>query len=406
MTCRFCNAVLAHVFADLGAQPPSNAYRRREDLLEPEVTYPLRAYVCSKCLLVQVPEFKPSHEIFTSAYAYFSGVSSSWTQHCQRYAARMIQERSLGADSQVVELASNDGTLLKAFAAAAIPCYGVEPSASVAQAAQAQGIDTVVEFFGADVARRLVQERGQADLVVANNVLAHVPDLNGFVQGIATLLKPDGLFTGEFPHLLELIARNAFDTIYHEHYSYFSLHTIRAVFEHASLGIADVEVLPTHGGSLRIHAVHGRPQASSRVTEVLQRESAAGLHSLEGHADFQDRCVEVKNGFLRFLLRANEAGRRVAGYGAAAKSNTLLNYCGVKPDLLPYVADLAPSKQGRFLPGSHIPIVAPQFLYEDDPDVVILLPWNLKTEIATQLRQKGVTAELVVAVPHLETLDI
>jgi SAM-dependent methyltransferase len=400
--CRFCNSALETVFADFGAQPPSNAYLRSDDLLLPEVSYPLRVYVCHDCLLVQVPEFKASRDIFNADYAYFSGVSQSWLQHCEAYATRMIAERRLDVDSLIVELASNDGYLLQFFSAASIPCYGVEPSASVATAAQQKGIDTVVDFFGDDVSRTLLDSRGPADLIVANNVLAHVPDLNDFVSGIARLLHKDGLFTGEFPHLLELIERNAFDTIYHEHYSYFSLKTIQAVFAQAGLTIFDVEVLPTHGGSLRIHAAHAGIEVTASVAAVLQREQQAGIHQIAGYSGFQSCCETVKNDFLRTVLAAKHAGERLAAYGAAAKSNTFLNYCGVQPDLLPYVADLSVAKQGMFLPGSRIPIVSPEHLYRDNPDLVFILPWNLKREIATQLRQRGVTGKLVTAVPRIE----
>jgi SAM-dependent methyltransferase len=405
MKCRFCGSGLSKVFADLGAQPPSNAYLRQQDLVSAEIYYPLKAYVCEDCLLVQLPEFKSSREIFNENYAYYSSFSSSWLEHSERYASRMISELELDADSTVVELASNDGYLLQYFAQRSIPCYGVEPSQSVAEAAIRNGIDTVVAFFGADLAGKLLRERGGADLIAANNVLAHLPDINDFVAGIAILLADDGLFTAEFPHIAELIDRNAFDTIYHEHYSYLSFGTIRKIFARAGMRVFDVERLGTHGGSLRIFASKSVAVDSPDALEMLDYEKGKGLDGTAGYMDFQERCTRVKNDFLEFLLTARSESKRVWAYGAAAKGNTLLNFCGIKGDLVRHVADLSPHKQGLYLPGSRIEICPPERLYAEDPDYIVLFPWNLKDEIIRQLRDHDMTGRFVMAVPELEVSD-
>ncbi|RNF84262.1 class I SAM-dependent methyltransferase [Montanilutibacter psychrotolerans] len=415
MKCRFCATTLGgdiagaddrrHVFLDLGTAPPSNAFLAPEALTAPESWFPLRLYTCPNCLLVQVDEVQSHAQLFSPDYVYFSSYSRSWLEHAERYVERATERLGLGADSLVVEIASNDGYLLQYVAARGIPCVGIEPTAGTAEAARARGIDTIVEFFGREFAGRFVSQRGRADLVVANNVLAHVPDLNDFVAGIAVALTPQGVLTVEFPHLQQLVAQHQFDTVYHEHFSYFSLHTVCKVFAAHGLRVWDVEVLPTHGGSLRVWA---SPEASAHrqtdaVARVLAGEAAAGMLEADYYQGFQARADEVKDGLLEFLLQQRRAGRKVAGYGAAAKGNTLLNYAGVRRDLLPYVVDASPHKQGRFLPGSRIPVVAEQHLRDDRPDVVLILPWNLREEITAQLayiREWG--GRFATAVPAME----
>jgi SAM-dependent methyltransferase len=384
--CRFCGAPLRDVFADLGMSPLANDYLPAERVNAMEPFYPLRALVCARCFLVQLEQFQTPERIF-SDYAYFSSYSSSWLEHSRRYAEQMIARLSLDGDSQVVEIASNDGYLLQFFAEREISVLGVEPAANVAEVAVAKGVPTVVEFFGEDVARRLA-EQSPADLLLGNNVLAHVPDLNDFVAGMKALLKPGGVITMEFPHLMRLIADNQWDTIYHEHFSYFSFLTVSAVFAAHGLRLFDVQELPTHGGSLRIFAAHaddaGKPETAA-ARELAERERAAGYESLETYSGYGRRVEQDKRQILRFLIDLKERGLRVAAYGAPAKGNTLLNYCGVRRDMIEYTCDLNPHKQGHFLPGSHIPIRSPDALREDRPDVVLILPWNLKDEIVSQL---------------------
>jgi len=356
-TCRHCGSPLEHPVIDLGHQPPSNAYLRPEQLALPEITYPLKVYVCSHCWLVQLPAHAAAEELFTADYAYFSSTSTSWCAHAESFVASASERLSLGNESLVVELASNDGYLLQYVQQRGIPCLGIEPTRATAEAARARGIETIERFFGV----ALAEELEPADLVVANNVLAHVPDINDFVAGIARLLKPKGRASIEFPHLLRLLAGNQFDTIYHEHYSYLSLKVVQRIATAAGLAVVDVEELPTHGGSLRIWLAHqGAAEPTVAVAVLLAQEMAAGLETLEAYADFQQRAETAKHGLLAFLLQAKREGRRVLGYGAAAKGNTLLNYAGIKPDLLPAVADRAPSKQGKHLPGSHIPVISPE----------------------------------------------
>ena len=384
--CRFCGAPLRDVFADLGMSPLANDYLPAERVNTMEPFYPLRALVCAKCFLVQLEQFQTPERIF-SDYAYFSSYSSSWLEHSRRYAEQMIERLSLDGDSQVVEIASNDGYLLQFFAERDISVLGVEPAANVAEVAVAKGVPTVVEFFGEDVARRLA-EQSPADLLLGNNVLAHVPDLNDFVAGMKALLKPGGVITMEFPHLMRLIADNQWDTIYHEHFSYFSFLTVSAVFAAHGLRLFDVQELPTHGGSLRIFAAHAEDAAkpeTAAARELAERERAAGYESLETYSGYGRRVEQDKRQILRFLIDLKERGLRVAAYGAPAKGNTLLNYCGVGRDTIDYTCDLNPHKQGHFLPGSHIPIRSPDVLREDRPDVVLILPWNLKDEIVSQL---------------------
>lgn len=384
-TCRFCAAPLTEVFADLGMSPLSNSYLTPEQGAGMEPFYPLLTWVCSSCRLVQVQEFETPDEIF-SEYAYFSSYSSSWLEHAQTYVAQMIDTYGIGADSQVVELASNDGYLLQYFQQRGVPVLGIEPAANVARAAEAKGIPTRVRFFGRETARELAAEC-HADLLLGNNVLAHVPDLNDFVAGMKTLLASDGVITMEFPHLMRLVEDRQFDTIYHEHFSYFSFLTVSEVFAAHGLRLFDVEELPTHGGSLRIHACHAdhaaRPQ-SERATELLARERHAGYGELELYRAFAREVPAEKRQILSFLIDLKRQGLSVAGYGAPAKGNTMLNYCGIGTDFIDYTVDLNPHKQDTLLPGSHIPVNAPEALRETEPDVVLILPWNLRDEIMEQ----------------------
>lgn len=405
MKCRFCATQLHDVFLDLGSAPPSNAFLTVDALNAPEIFYPLKLFTCENCFLVQVDEVQSHTQLFAPDYAYFSSFSRSWLAHAERYVEQAVTRLGLGRDSLVMEIASNDGYLLQYVAARGIPCVGIEPTASTAQAAREKGIESIEQFFGRAFATDWSRDRRAADLIVANNVLAHVPDLNDFVAGLALALAPEGTITVEFPHLMELIAQRQFDTVYHEHFSYFSLHTVRAVFAAHGLRVWDVERLPTHGGSLRLWITHeGSTRAETAAVATLSNlESAAGMHDLAYYGGFQAQANAVKNGLLEFLLAQHRAGRKVAAYGAAAKGNTLLNYAGVKPDLLPYVVDASPHKQGRYLPGSRIEVVAEARLRADRPDFVIILPWNLKQEITEQLayiRDWG--GQFVTAVPQLD----
>jgi SAM-dependent methyltransferase len=408
LACRFCGAPLSRVFVDLGVQPLANSYLEPEDLGRAEPFYPLCVYVCGECLLVQLPEEEKPEAIF-SDYAYFSSYSESWLRHAEAYAHAMIERLRLGPGHQVVEIASNDGYLLRWFAERGIPVLGVEPAANVAEAARAAGIPTLVRFFGEAAARELADQGTRADLLVGNNVLAHVPDLNDFVAGLAVLLAPAGVLTLEFPHLLRLMAEDQFDTIYHEHYSYFSFATVRKVFAAHGLTLFDVEELPTHGGSLRIHARHDADASKpvgERVAGLLAREETAGLGRLETYRSFAGRVQRVKRGLLRFLIQAREEGRSVAAYGAPAKGNTLLNYCGVRTDFIDYTVDRSPHKQGRYLPGTRIPIHGPDRLRETRPDYVLILPWNLKKEIMGQMSDvRSWGGRFVVAIPEVRVLE-
>lgn len=387
MKCRFCQAILKDVFLDLGSAPPSNAFLNADDLNAPETYFPLRLHTCTKCHLVQVDEVQKHDALFSSDYVYFSSYSRSWLAHAERYVAQAVERLGLGPESLVMEVASNDGYLLQYIKARGIPCVGIEPTAGTAAAARERGIETVGRFFGNQFARTFVAERRTADLVIGNNVLAHVPDLNDFVAGLAAVLAPEGVVTVEFPHLLQLIAQRQFDTVYHEHFSYFSFHTAQQVFAAHNLRIWDVEELPTHGGSLRLWACHD--DASRRtmpaVAALLSKESAAGMLDIAYYHGFQAQADDIKNAFLAFLLECKRDGKQVVGYGAAAKGNTLLNYAGVRPDLLGYVVDASPHKQGRWLPGSRIPVVAEARIRETRPDFVVILPWNLREEITGQL---------------------
>jgi SAM-dependent methyltransferase len=384
--CRFCAAPLQAVFADLGMSPLANSFVSpdRVDAMEP--FYPLRALVCGNCFLVQLEQFETPQQIF-SDYAYFSSYSKSWLEHSRRYAEQMVERLGLDQRSKVIELASNDGYLLQYFRERGISVLGVEPAANVAAVAEEKGIETVVEFFGEKLGRSLAAE-SSADLLLGNNVLAHVPDLNDFVAGMKALLKPEGVITMEFPHLMRLIEENQWDTIYHEHFSYFSFLTVSAVFEAHGLRLFDVQELPTHGGSLRVFGAHaedpGKPE-SEAARELRERERAAGYERLETYLGYGARVEQDKRQILRFLIELKEQGTSIVGYGAPAKGNTLLNYCGVRRDFIDYTCDLNPHKQGHFLPGSHIPIRSPEQIREDRPGVVLILPWNLKDEIVEQL---------------------
>ncbi len=405
LPCRACGAPLSRSLVDLGASPLSNAFLTAARLRGAETTWPLNVFVCEKCLLVQLPAFEAPKAIFDEHYAYFSSFSTSWLEHARRYAQQMRTQLGLGPSSTVVEVASNDGYLLRWFKEAGVKVLGIEPTANTAAAAQALGIPTRVAFFGASLARELRAEGYAADLTAANNVLAHVPDLHDFVEGFRVLLAPRGVATFEFPHLLQLIRLTQFDTIYHEHYSYLSLLAVERVFGEHGLVVHDVEELETHGGSLRVFASlreAGLP-TSPRVAALRDKEAGDGLHTLAGYGGFAQRVQALKNELLRFLLDALRDKKRVVGYGAPAKGNTLLNYAGVRSDLLPYTVDRSPHKQGTFLPGSRIPVYAPERILEDRPEYVLILPWNLRREISDQM--KGIRAwggRFVVSCPHLE----
>ncbi len=408
LRCRFCGAPLSHLFVDLGASPLANSYLEPADLARAEPFFPLAVYVCGECLLVQLPEAERPEAIF-SDYAYFSSYSESWLRHAEAYAAAMIERFGFGSGHQVVEIASNDGYLLRWFKERGVPVLGVEPAGNVAAAAEAAGIPTRVQFFGKATACELVAEGVRADLLVGNNVLAHVPGLNDFVAGLKILLGPSGVLTMEFPHLLRLMDEDQFDTIYHEHYSYFSFATVRRIFAAHGLTLFDVEELPTHGGSLRIYARHdedGSRPVGERVAGLLAREEAAGLGRLETYRSFGERVQRVKRGLLRFLIDSKEAGKSIAAYGAPAKGNTLLNYCGVRTDFLDYTVDRSPHKQGRYLPGVRIPIHGPDRLRETRPDFVLILPWTLKEEIVEQMADvRSWGGRFVVAIPEVRILE-
>jgi SAM-dependent methyltransferase len=405
--CRFCGAELTRTFVDLGRSPLSNSFLRPDDLTAGEVYFPLRVYVCENCLLVQLQEFEHPENIF-SDYLYFSSYSASWLRHCQHYAEAMTERHALGGESLVVEIASNDGYLLQYFKQAGIGTLGVEPAANIAKVAREKGIDTDVAFFGVETARRLANAGKSADLMVANNVLAHVPDINDFVAGFKILLKPAGAATFEFPHLQSLIEKRQFDTIYHEHFSYISLLAAERIFQRHGLRIYDVEQLPTHGGSLRLFVCHDKAQfaRASRVDNLIRGEQEAGLDRIDTYGRFADAVAEVKMDLLKFLIDARKNSKTVVGYGAPAKGNTLLNYCGVGPEFLSYTVDLSPHKQGLYLPGVQIPISPPDRILETKPDFVLILPWNLKDEIVQQMdvvREWG--GRFVIAIPSLTLMD-
>lgn len=408
MKCRHCQSELAHSFADLGSAPPSNSYLNQDSLQGPETWYPLHVLICDQCWLVQTADFAKRDEFFSADYAYFSSFSDSWLRHAKDYVEKMVARFSLNTSSHIVEVASNDGYLLQYAKALDIPCLGIEPTASTAQASRNLGIETIEEFFGVALAKDLVAKGRAADLTAANNVLAHVPDINDFVAGFATLLKPSGVATFEFPHLMKLVAENQFDTIYHEHYSYLSLTAVNRIFVQNGLTVFDVEEVSTHGGSLRVFAcrsdVSGHGIEGS-VADMLQRETNAGVNSLPYYKALQGQADRVAADLLYFLIEAKRNGKSIGAYGAAAKGNTLLNFAGVRQNLLPWVVDRNPAKQSKFLPGSRIPIVSEDILRAEKPDYVLILPWNLSEEVTSQLayiREWG--GQFVCAIPELRVL--
>jgi len=405
MKCRHCATPLKYIFLDLGFAPPSNAYITQDRLSHPETYFPLKIKVCDQCWLVQTEDYTQADELFSSDYAYFSSTSKSWLQHAKSYSEEMIKTLLLNKNSLVIEVASNDGYLLKNFVEAGIPCLGIEPTDSTADAAEKLSIPVLREFFGETLAQRLADNGQKADLIAGNNVYAHVPDINDFTKGLKTALKTDGIVTLEFPHLMKLIKQNQFDTVYHEHFSYLSLYTVQRIFMTAGLRIFNVEELPTHGGSLRIFACHqdsDRAETTS-VAKILQQETEFGLQDLDTYRSFQKRADIIKNDLLDFLIKQNRAGKLVAAYGAAAKGNTLMNYAGIKPDMVSFVCDAAKAKQGKFMPGSHIPILHPDAIVEKKPDFVLILPWNIADEVMQQnahIRDWG--GQFVTMIPELK----
>ena len=404
MKCRFCKKELKIEFVDLINQPASNSYLSKEQLNEPELFYPLRIFVCSACKLVQFDEYKKSNDIFDNDYAYFSSYSTSWLAHAKSYVDYMTERLSLDQNSLVTEIASNDGYLLQFFKEKNIPCLGIEPTSNTAAVARKKGIDVIGEFFGSTLAKTL----DKSDLILGKNVLAHVPDINDFVRGLKIALKPEGTVTMEFPHLLNLIKENQFDTIYHEHFSYLSFHSVKQIFENQGLKLYDVEKYPTHGGSIRVFAAHDNSsiKTSENVDDILKEERSFGLFDIEIYKSFQQKTDKVKNDLLKFLLQVKKENKTVAAYGAAAKGNTLLNYAGVKSDIVDFVVDKSPYKQGKYLPASHIPIVDEAMIQKSKPDYILILPWNLKDEIIEQLKYINEwDGKFVVAVPKLKIIS-
>ena len=405
MNCRHCKTPLTHTFLDLGVAPPSNAYLTAEQLTQPETKFPLKLYVCDRCWLVQTEDVTAADKLFTNDYAYFSSVSQGWLSHAERYCHQIIQRLQLDQNSLIVEVAANDGYLLKNFVAAAIPCLGIEPTDSTADHAEKLGIPILREFFGQQLAQELTEKSKQADLIIGNNVYAHVPDINDFTAGLKTLLKKDGTITLEFPHLLQLIQHRQFDTVYHEHFSYLSLNTVCQIFDKEGLRVFDVETLPTHGGSLRIYACHHADKRSTEpdVIRLLAEEKTFGLSKLNTYTGFQGYAEHIKQQLIDFLTEQKRLNKSVIAYGTAAKGNTLLNYAGISTDLLPLVVDAAASKQGKYLPGSHIPILAPDQITLKKPDFVLILPWNIAEEVMQQqshIREWG--GQFVTVIPELQ----
>ncbi|MDQ6763127.1 MAG: class I SAM-dependent methyltransferase [Bacteroidota bacterium] len=406
MNCRFCKAPLEHVFIDLNNSPASNSFLTKDQLNEPETFYPLKVFTCTNCFLVQVDEYKKSDAIFNNEYVYFSSYSTSWLAHSKAYVKKMIERFRFDNNSLVIELASNDGYLLQYFKEQQIPVLGIEPTANTAEVAIQKSIETVVDFFGVKLANKLSEEGRKADLLLGNNVLAHVPDIVDFVKGMKILLKDSGIITMEFPHLMQLINNNQFDTIYHEHFSYLSLYTVKQIFESAGLVIFDVDEIPTHGGSLRIFASHknnAEQGISENVQVVLEKELSHGIDKIEYYEGFQQKALKAKIDLLQFLIDQKNENKKVVAYGAAAKGNTLLNYCGIKNDLIEFVVDANPNKQNKFSPASHIPVVAESEIKKAKPDFILILPWNLKTEITNQLSYiKDWNGKFVLPIPALE----
>jgi hypothetical protein len=409
MQCRFCKTELTHVFIDLINSPASNSFLSKEQLNEPETFYPLKIYTCHHCFLVQVDEYKKSDAIFNNEYVYFSSYSTSWLKHAKAYTEKMTERFALNKASKVIEIASNDGYLLQYFHEKNIPVLGIEPTANTAAVAQKKGIETLVDFFGVRLAGELAAKNIFADLLLGNNVLAHVPDINDFVGGMKIVLAPQGVITMEFPHLMQLVDNNQFDTIYHEHFSYLSFGTVQKIFASQGLELFDVEEIPTHGGSLRIYAKHkedNSKEVTGNVSALLKKEADKGLSNPEYYNGFQPKALKVKIDLIEFLINCKKAGKKVAAYGAAAKGNTLLNYCGIKNDLIDYVVDANPHKQNKWLPASHIPVVNEDHLKNDQPDYIIILPWNLKDEITQQLsyiKQWG--GQFIVPIPQLQVIQ-
>ncbi len=406
MKCRFCQHELKHEFIDLVNSPPSNSFLTEEQLNEPESFYPLKLFVCENCWLVQIDEYKQADEIFSKNYAYFSSYSTIWLEHARQYADMITEKIGLTGSSFVIEIASNDGYLLQYFQQKKIPCLGIEPSENTADAAKQKGIPVMIDFFGERLATQLAAEGKKADLLIGNNVLAHVPDINDFVRGLKIALKPGGVITMEFPHLMRLVEQNQFDTIYHEHFSYYSLHTVKRIFIAHGLEIFDSESLSTHGGSLRIYAKHQEDTSHVRYASVAAMENEEirrGMLTPEYYRSFQQKADEVKYSLVSFLIEQRRAGKKVTAYGAAAKGNTLLNYCGIKKDLILFVADASPYKQGKYLPGSHIPVVNEEMILETKSNFILILPWNIKDEIMSQLSYiKKWGAKFVIPIPVLE----
>jgi SAM-dependent methyltransferase len=407
MKCRHCGVQLHQTFLDLGFAPPSNAYLSKDDLSRPETYYPLKTKVCDQCWLVQTEDYNDANALFAADYAYFSSTSTGWLAHARQYSENIIDNLGLDSDSYVIEIASNDGYLLRNFVSTGIPCLGIEPTASTAEAAEKLGVPVLRKFFSEELGKQLAHEGRRADLVVGNNVYAHVPEINDFTKGLKAVLKPEGTITLEFPHLMRLIEHAQFDTVYHEHFSYLSLYSVRRIFSMAGLRIWDVEELSTHGGSLRIYGCHqDDPRETQKaVLELLREEADRGLQRLETYRAFQSRAEKIKLDLITFLAEQKRSGKTVAAYGAAAKGNTLLNYAGIKPDLLPFVCDAAKAKQSRFMPGSHIPILEPEKLIEAKPDYVLILPWNIADEIISlnaSLVERG--TKFVVAIPNLRVV--
>jgi SAM-dependent methyltransferase len=410
MKCRNCGETLSLVVCDLVSAPMSNAYLSGIELDEPEIYYPLCVYVCDQCWLMQIEDYKKAHEIFGEDYRYYSSYSSLWLRHAEDYVKKIVPLLGLTQTSKVMEIASNDGYLLQYFKNLGIPCFGVDPARGPAQKANKMGIETIVAFFNTDFAHELVSTKGLQDLIIGNNVLAHVPDINNFVAGLAKILSRHGTVTMEFPHLLELICDTQFDTIYHEHYFYLSLTTVESIFKKHGLRIYHIEQLFTHGGSLRIYACHTEDSVHPTETSVdliRNKERSAGLFESQTYLAFQRKADQIRSRFLQFLIEQRTAGKRIVGYGAAAKGNTLLNYCGIKgTGFIEYVADASPFKQGFYLPGSRIPIVEPQRIFLDKPDFVIIFPWNIKNEIMTQLKDiREWGGKFIIPIPELEVID-
>lgn len=408
MNCRFCNTLLTTTFIDLFNTPPSNSFLKYEQLMEPETYDPLKVYVCHKCFLVQVDEYKKHNEIFNDQYVYYSSFSTSWLKHSKQYAEMITDRLKLKKDSLVIEIASNDGYLLQYFKDKEIPVLGIEPTANTAKVAISKGINTYIDFFGTTLALQLANESKQADLFIGNNVLAHVPDIVDVVRGIKIILKDNGIVTMEFPHLLKLIENSQFDTIYHEHYSYLSFYVVKQIFESAGLDMFDVDEIPTHGGSLRIYVKHkgnASIEISENVKRLLQKELASGINTIAYYENFQKKAFNIKLELLSYLVKQKLSGKSIAAYGAAAKGNTLLNYCGIKSDIVDFVIDASPFKQNMYLPSSHIPVYSEDYLKSKKPDYVIILPWNLKEEIIEQIKYiKDWGGKFIIPIPHLEII--